>query len=103
MSIVIIIQKLQHVLWQYHRDETNGNRANTESFRPKIKLTVNILGADYKKIVEKVLPISYLSNLWKNLEIPFNCEINLILTWFTYCVNSSATGTVKYSITDTKR
>ena len=31
-----------------------------------------------------------------------NCEINLILTWSTDCVISSATGKTKFSITDTK-
>ena len=32
-----------------------------------------------------------------------NCEINLILTWSTDCVISSATGKAKFAITDTKR
>ena len=31
-----------------------------------------------------------------------NCEINLILTWSTDCVISSATGKTKFPITDTK-
>ena len=53
-----------------------------------------------KKNVEIVVPISYSSNRWKRLETPFNCEINFILTWFTYCVNFSATRTAKYAITD---
>ena len=31
-----------------------------------------------------------------------NCEINLALTWSENCVISSATGTTKFAITDTK-
>ena len=31
-----------------------------------------------------------------------NCEINLILTWSEDCVISSATGAIKFKITDTK-
>ena len=31
-----------------------------------------------------------------------NCKINLILTWFTECVISSATGARKFKITDAK-
>ena len=31
-----------------------------------------------------------------------NCEINLILTWSENCVIYSATGAIKFKITDTK-
>ena len=31
-----------------------------------------------------------------------NCEINLILTWSTDCVISSAADETKYAVTDTK-
>ena len=31
-----------------------------------------------------------------------NCEINLVLTWFTNCVISSATGKIKFAIINTK-
>ena len=31
-----------------------------------------------------------------------NCEINLILTWPTDCVISSATGATKFAVTDTE-
>ena len=34
-----------------------------------------------------MVPLKYLSNFWRNLEIPsINCEINLILTWFANCI-----------------
>ena len=29
-----------------------------------------------------MVPLKYLSNFWRNLEMPLiNCEVNLILTW----------------------
>ena len=33
------------------------------------------------------MPLKYLSNFWKSLNIPLiNCEVELILTWFKNCV-----------------
>ena len=50
------------------------------------------------------MPLKYLSNFWKTLEILLiNCEINLILTWSTDYVISSATEETKFAMTDTKR
>ena len=31
-----------------------------------------------------------------------NCEVNLVLTWSSTCVISSAAGETKFKITDTK-
>ena len=40
-----------------------------------------------QKILEIMVPLKYLSNFWRTLEMPLiNCEINLILTWSTNCV-----------------
>ena len=37
------------------------------------------------KNVEIMVPLKYLSNFWKTLEMPLiNCEINLILTWLLF-------------------
>ena len=34
-----------------------------------------------------MVPLKYLSNLWRNLEMYLiNCEVNLILTWSANCV-----------------
>ena len=50
------------------------------------------------------MPLKYLRNIWKTLEILLvNCEINLILTWSTDYVISSATEETKFAMTDTKR
>ena len=40
-----------------------------------------------KNDVKIVVPLNYLSNFWRNLNIPLiNCEVELILTWFKNCV-----------------
>ena len=56
-----------------------------------------------EKDVEIMVPLKYLSNFWRILEMPLiNCDVNLILTWSSTCVitNSTCAGTLK--ITDTK-
>ena len=41
---------------------------------------------DGTKIVKTSVPLKYLSNFWRTLEIPLiNREINLILTWSDRC------------------
>ena len=53
-----------------------------------------------KKNVEITVPLKYLSNSWRPLEMSLiNYEINLILTWSDNCVISSGTGakTIKNS------
>ena len=50
-----------------------------------------------------MIPLKYLSNFWRTLEMPLiNCEVNLILTWSSTRVISSATGETKFAITETK-
>ena len=45
--------------------------------------------------------LKYLGNFWRTLEMPLiNCEFDLILTWSTDCVISSAAGKTKFAITD---
>ena len=40
-----------------------------------------------KNDVKIVVPLKYLSNFWRSLNIPLiNCEVELILTWFKNCV-----------------
>ena len=55
------------------------------------------------KNVEIIVPLKYLSNIQRTLEIPLiNCEVNLILTWSKDCVITNATGAEKFTINDTK-
>ena len=63
-------------------------------------------GNDGTKNVGTMVPLKYLSNFWRTLEMPLiNCEINLILTWSTNCVIVStnvANQNATFEIIDTK-
>ena len=86
-------------LWQYYRDEPNDNLANSESFKFKLKITGKTPANDNEKDVEIMVPLKYLSNFWRTLEMPLiNCEVNLIL--ISVITNSIGAGT--FEITDTK-
>ena len=55
------------------------------------------------KDVEIIVPLKYLSNFWRTLEMPLiNCEVNHILTWSKDCVITNSTGAGKFAITETK-
>ena len=99
-------------LWQYYSYEpaltdtsaiANFHAAgNSASFKLK-KTTTWVTGDDGTKNVEIMVPLKYLSNFWRTLEIPLmNCEINLILTWFDKYVLSYDTKATTFAITDTK-
>ena len=90
-------------LWQYYKDEPNDNLADSESFKSKIKITGNTPADGNTKDVEIIVPLKYLSNFWRTLEMPLiNCEVNLILTWSSTCVITNSTGAGRFAITDTK-
>ena len=77
--------------------------AQSESFKSKIKITGKSPAAGNTKDVEIIVPLKYLSNFWRTLEMPLiNCEVNLILTWSKNCVISFATGETKFAITQAK-
>ena len=76
---------------------------DSQSLKFKIKITGNTPDDDNKKNAEISVPLKYLSNFWKTLEMPLiNGGINLILSWSENCVNSSAAGGTKFAKTDTK-
>ena len=90
-------------LWQYFEDEPNNNIPNSKSFKSKIKITGKTPNNDNEKDVEIMVPLKYLSNFWRTLEMPLiNCEVNLILTWSSTCVITNFTGAGTFEITDTK-
>ena len=64
------------------------------------------IGNDGTKNVKIRVPLRYLCNFWRTLEMELiNCEINLILTWSTRCFLTDApiVGQVPiFKITDTK-
>ena len=90
-------------LWQYYKDDPNGNLTDPESFKSKGKITGNTPAAGNTKDVEIIVPLKYLSNFWRTLEMPLiNCEVNLILKWSKDCVITNSTGEGKFAVTETK-
>ena len=95
--------KISGCLWQYYRDERNDNLADSESFKSKTKIARKTPNNGNEKDVEIMVPLKYLSNFWRTLEVPLiNCEVNLVLTWSSTCVITSSTGAGTFEITDTK-
>ena len=75
----------------------------SESFKFKIRITGKTPAAGNTKDVEIIVPLKYLRNFWRTLEmLLINWEVNLILTLPKDCVISSATGETKLAITETK-
>ena len=84
-------------LWQYCKEipavnndgnivDFNGANA-TDSFNFKTKITGQTDNNGRIDNVEIMVPLKYLSNFWRTLEMPLiNCEVNLILTWSADCV-----------------
>ena len=69
-------------LWQYYRDEPNDNLADSKSFKSKVKITGSTPAGGNTKDVKIIVPLKYLSNFSRTLEMPLiNCEVSLILTW----------------------
>ena len=90
-------------LWQYFRDEPNDDIEDSESFKSKIKITGKTPDDDNEKGVEIMVPLKYLSNFWRTLEMPLiNCKVNLILTCSSTCVITDSNGAGTFAITDTK-
>ena len=59
--------------------------------------------ANNVKDVEIIVPLTYLSNFWRTLEMSLiNCQVNLILTWPSTCVITNSTGAGRFAITDIK-
>ena len=105
-------------LWDFKRDEivnnadvTNDN--NAPSFKYKANLIGNTENNGTKNGVKIAVPLKYLSNFWRSLEMPLiNCKVELSLKWIENCVltttaigaNANATGADNaiFKITDTK-
>ena len=100
---------------QPHRDEPaldNNNNIidfpnnnNSISFKFKQKRTEQT-ESDSTKDIEIMVPLKYLINFWRTLEMPLiNSEINLMLTWLESCILVGGTVTSQvptFRITDTK-
>ena len=99
-------------LYQYKQDEPPEADAiadltadNSNSFKYKVKLLGNpvLHGNIAKKSVRVVVPLKYLSNFFRSLEMPLNnCKVKLNLTWKKECVLSTGAGEAVFIINDTK-
>ena len=88
-------------LWNYYRDEPSGglgganNNINysikdSQSFDYKTSVTSKLEGINGTKVVEIIVPLKYLSNFWRTLDMPLiNCEVSLTLTLSENCVLTS--------------
>ena len=90
---------------------TNDN--NAPSFKYKASLIGNTENNGTKNGVKIAVPLKYLSNFWRSLEMPLiNCKVELSLKWIENCVltsaaigaNANATGadSATFKITDAK-
>ena len=110
--------KTSESLWLYYRDEPfisdNGNITdvaddhNSVSFKYKQKIRGQTKN-DGRNDVEIMVPLEYLSNFWRNLEmLLINFEINVFLTWTENCIivtgdyGDNGNNHTKFEITDTK-
>ena len=72
-------------LWHFGRDEiTNNpdvtNDDNAPSFKHKASLIGNTENNESKNGVKIAVPLKYLSNFWRSLEMPLiNCKVELSL------------------------
>ena len=98
-------------LYQYKCDEPPEDIANnlaannSDSSKYKISLLGNPVldGAIAKRSVKVVIPLKYLRNFFRSLEMPLiNCKIKLNLTWKKECVLSTDAGDAVFIINDTK-
>ena len=99
-------------LYQYKRDEPpEANAINdvttdtSSSFKYEVELLGNPVldGNIAKRSVKVVVPLKYLSNFFRSLEMPLiNCKIKLSLTWKKECVLSTDASDTVFIINDTK-
>ena len=95
--------KTSESFWQYYKVYADKNIARSESFRYKLKITGKTPEDGNTINVEIIVPLRYLSNFWRTLEmLLINCEVNLELTWSKDCVITNSTGEEKFAITETK-
>ena len=83
-------------LWNYYRGEPysgavgniNYSIKDSKSFDYKTSITGKLEGNNVEKDdTEIAVPLKYLGNFWRTLEIPLiNCEVSLALTWSENCV-----------------
>ena len=90
-----------------------SNNDNAPSFKYKANLIGNTETDRTKKRVKIAVPLKYLNNFWRSLEVPLiNCKVELSLRWIENCVltsaavdanaNNTGADSATFKITDTK-
>ena len=101
-------------LWSVKRDEIDNNADvtnddNAPSFKYKASLITNTGADGTKKEVKIPVPLKYLCNFWRSLEMPLIiCKVELSLKWIEYFVlttaaidaNADAADSATFKITD---
>ena len=89
--------------WQYYKDDPNDNITESESFKFKARIRGKTPAACNTKDVEIAVPLKYLSDFWRTLEMQLiYCEVNLMLTWLATFIITNSTVAGIFVITDTK-
>ena len=79
-----------------------SNDNNAPSFKYKPSNIGNTKANGTKNEVKIAVPLKYLSNFWRSLEMPLiNCKVELSLKWYERCLLTAAT-TATFKITDAK-
>ena len=94
-------------LWNFKRDEIEEDADltinNASSFKYKANLIGNTEDNGTKNKVKIAVPLKYLSNFWRSLEIPLiNCKVEFSLKWYEECILSSAGTAATFTIIDAK-
>ena len=108
-----IYLKISGSLWQNYRDEpTLNNDGGIIDFTDADNNSLNSLlvqmsqtGNDGTKDVEIMVPLKYISNFWRTLEMPLiNCEINILICSANCFMIANVIGgqVPTFAITDTK-
>ena len=92
-------------LWNFKRDEIEGDDNltidNAPSFKYKANLTGNTEINGRRNGVKIAIPSIYLSNFWRLLEMPLiNYTVELSLKWHENCILSSEGTAATFTITD---
>ena len=60
------------------KDEPNDNLGDSESFKYKVKITGSTPAGGSTKDTKIIVPLQYLSNFWRTLEMRLtNCEVSI--------------------------
>ena len=99
-------------LWHFKRDEQNMNDGNPANVTTADSLSFKYKSSFFKtlenddngvfKNVKIAVPLKYLSNFWRSLEMSLiNCKIHLELNWSKDCIMSTIADTA-FKIRNTK-